>query len=159
MGIVLEKNAKKKKKRETSNALLSLPGHLPSPSAQAKGLESPRHLPTASYQVVFSPIPSSHIATKNRKRLFFNLQIRQLPRHSPPFLAAHPQDPGSRHKLLPSRPPDRRCNSIPTTPFLLNKKTRVSGCVEVSRLGKSAAVLKKPRDDSRTLSFNLPCPH
>lgn len=45
MGIVLGKNAKKKK-RETSNALLSLPGHLPSPSAQAKGLESPRHLPT-----------------------------------------------------------------------------------------------------------------
>lgn len=59
-----KKCKKKRRGKQATPALLSLPDHLPSPSAQAKGLESPRHLPTASYQVVFSPIPSSHIATK-----------------------------------------------------------------------------------------------
>lgn len=87
--LTSKKCPKKKRERETSNAA-SFP-FLATSSGTSNGLESPRHLPAISppHRIKSFSARFHHPISRprKRKRLFFKLQIRQLARHLPPFLA------------------------------------------------------------------------
>lgn len=83
---------KKERERNKQRGLLSLPGHLLWHQQRSRiPPPSPRHLPTASYQVVFSPIPPSHIATQKTQTSFLQTPNPATGKTPPPFLG-HPQD-------------------------------------------------------------------